>query len=212
MQTKTYYHILLDQSGSMQDCIEPTLSGFNEQLQVLCSLEKRFPEQQIRMGLTRFSDEIQPTFYAQPPSTVQPLNRELYVPSGMTALHDAIGTTVLKLKDDFGEELVEGIASVVVVIITDGYENASTLFTLNGIKHLIKDLETTGKWTFTYLGATIDAIEVATRLNIKQENSLAFEKSKMHASYQMLNEALVNYVVEKRHGRQSNDFLKKGNR
>ena len=35
MKQKTCYHIILDQSGSMQDCIQPAISGFNEQLQVI---------------------------------------------------------------------------------------------------------------------------------------------------------------------------------
>ena len=31
---KTIYHILVDKSGSMSDCIDQTINGFNEQIAV----------------------------------------------------------------------------------------------------------------------------------------------------------------------------------
>lgn len=206
----TYYHIILDQSGSMQDCIEPTISGYNEQLQVLHSLQKRFPEQSIRVGLTLFNDEVMPAFFAQPPQGITPLSRGIYEPMGGTALLDAIGTSVLKLKDAVGAEINEGVASVVVVILTDGYENSSKLFTHRGIKKLITDLERTGKWTFTYLGATADAVEVAKGLSIKVQNSMAFSKSEITTSYLKLSNSMENYLQQKAKGNIVQDFLKNG--
>jgi hypothetical protein len=48
--------------------------------------------------------------------------------------------------------------SVVMVILTDGIENASREFTYHTtIKRTIKALEETEKWSFTFLGADIDA-------------------------------------------------------
>jgi hypothetical protein len=210
MTTKTYYHIILDRSGSMQDCIEPTISGYNEQLQVLQSLQKRFPDQTITVGLTLFNDAVTPGFFDQAPGSITPLDREAYVPYGGTALLDAIGTSVLKLKDVAGNTIESGTASVVVVILTDGYENSSTLFTHRGIKTLIRDLEATGKWTFTYLGATVDAVEVAKGLNIKVQNSMAFSKKAVQASYAKLGSSMEQYMEEKANGNIVTDFLKKG--
>lgn len=209
MQKKIYYHIILDKSGSMQDCIHPTISGYNEQLQVIQFLQQRNPELQIQVGLTQFNNEVEHCYYAQPPVNIGFISQQQYVPSGMTALLDAIGTTVLKIRDDLREELANGDSTVIIVILTDGYENASRLFNQGGIKNLINELEATGKWTFTYLGATFDAVQVAQQLNIKKENSMAFEKSQMFNSLKMVTNSLEGYVEHRKKGTNPSDFLKK---
>ena len=206
MEKKTIYHIILDQSGSMADCIQQTISGFNEQLQVIKKLESEFLEQKILVGLTRFNDTVMPTCFGQPVNQIKPLSVETYVPNGTTALLDAIGSTCLRITEDFANELKED-TTVVIVILTDGYENASRRFTSKAIKDLISELEGTGKWTFTYLGATIDAVETASALNIKSRNSRSFNKTEMNESYEMLSSSLHTYLQQRRSGMQPQDFL-----
>jgi hypothetical protein len=208
MNKKTYYHIILDQSGSMQDCLQSTISGFNEQLQVIKSLQKRFPEQEVRVGLTRFNQEVMHTYFAQLPDEVSELSREIYNPSGSTALYDAIGMTTRKLNENIGTELISDIATAVVVIITDGYENSSRQFDLAQIKSMIRELEATGKWTFSYLGATLDAVRIAANLNIQHQNSISFDKCSMLDTFNILGESMDNYLKEKREGKNPNKFLK----
>ncbi|MET0243299.1 MAG: vWA domain-containing protein [Flavitalea sp.] len=209
MKKKTYYHIILDQSGSMQDCIDPTVSGFNEQVQVVRSLQQRYPEQEIRIGLTCFNDDVNIVSFARPVNEQRQLTRETYRPDGSTALYDAIGQTVLKIKDSIGNSTLsaQDDVSVIVVILTDGYENSSKLFNRQGIGDLIRELEATGKWTFTYLGATIDAQEIAQTLNIRKENSMAFEKKAMPATYSKLSTSLESFFENKKHNRSSASFL-----
>lgn len=194
----------------MKDSITPTISGFNEQLQVVRSLQERFPEQEVLIGLTRFNHEIMHTYSAQDPRVVQELDRSQYVPGGTTALYDAIGTTVLKLRELTADDIRDGMATVVVVILTDGYENASRLFTLAGIRNLIKELEETGKWTFSYLGATLDAEKVARGLNIKARNSMSFDKANIKATFETLGSSLNDYMEEKKLKREPKSFLKGG--
>lgn len=208
MKKKTYYHIILDQSGSMQDCIQPTISGFNEQLQLIRSLQERFPEQEVLVGLTRFNDRVLHTYFAQHPNRVTELNQDIYRPGGFTALYDAIGMTTGKLNDQIGKELAGDIATVVVVIITDGYENASRHFKWRQIKGMIKELEATGKWTFSYLGATPDAVEIAESLNIQNQNSMYFDKSSIKDCIADLGDSMDVYLQEKKKGKNPTQFLK----
>jgi len=63
-------------------------------------------------------------------------------------------------------------AVVVVTIITDGYENASKEYTGAAVKKLVEKLKGEG-WTFTYMGANQDSVEVAFNLSIR--NSRNFE-------------------------------------
>jgi hypothetical protein len=206
---KTYYQLILDRSGSMSDCIHPTVTGFNEQLQVLRSLEKRFEDQEISVGLTMFNHEVVQVFLSTSPHRMENMTLNNFIPDGTTALFDAVGETVLGLKSRIQHELDAGIATVVVVILTDGYENASKIFNLKGISTLIQELEATGKWTFSYIGATLDAVQVAQSMNIKTENSMSFEKSKMKNIFKDVDDSIVEYMHKKSSGEDLSGFLKK---
>jgi len=88
--------------------------------------------------------------------------------------------------------------TVVVVIITDGHENSSKYFTLENIKQTIARLEKIGKWTFSFLGADIDAVSVAKDLAINQKNSFSFAKATMkNAVWDKLSFSMNNYVDKK---------------
>jgi hypothetical protein len=56
---KTYYLLILDQSGSMADCAVPTINGFNEQVQMIANLQNRFPNQEFYVSLTIFNDQVE---------------------------------------------------------------------------------------------------------------------------------------------------------
>jgi hypothetical protein len=209
MKQKTYYHIILDQSGSMQNCIHPTISGYNEQIQAIQSLEERFPEQEVRVGLTRFNENVMHSYFGEQPGLVTALNENTYRPHGMTALLDAIGMVTMVLNNKIQQELAAGMATAVVVIITDGYENASAHFKLPQVRSMIGDLEATGKWTFSYLGATLDAVDVATSLNIRRGNSMHFDKMRMKENFTTLEASMDDYLTNKRSGKTSSRFLSK---
>ena len=55
---KTYYQIILDKSGSMQNCINSTVNGFNEQMQMIKSLQNKFPDQKVLVSLTTFNQDV----------------------------------------------------------------------------------------------------------------------------------------------------------
>ena len=96
---------------------------------------------------------------------------------------------------------------LVVVIVTDGYENASKSYTHSQVASLIQELELTGKWTFSYIGATLDAVEIAQSLNIKKNNSMHFDVSESSIIYSKVNSSINFYLENKQKGKISNDFL-----
>ena len=102
-----------------------------------------------------------------------------------------------------------GSATVVVVIITDGWENSSREYSYAAIQRLIGELEATEDWTFSYLGATPDAVEIAVDLNIKAHNAIHFDKGNIKASYDNLNANLDHYMKEKQAYRKPKNFMRK---
>ena len=175
-KSHTFYHIILDQSGSMSDCVNQTLKGLADQRKEILAIANEFPDQEIRVGLTVFDHNVELKYSNLSVTELSRMNSFQYKPNGQTALLDAIGMSVAATQ----RLMVNEGDSAVIIILTDGYENASKEYSHKQIKELIQAKEETGKWSFTYLGATLDAVEIARSMNIKAENSFAFEKKNMN--------------------------------
>lgn len=206
---RTIYHLIVDRSGSMSDCIDATINGFNEQINRIRSIATEFPEQDIRIGYTIFNFSIDMLAVAQDLNTITPLSRSNYVPTGSTALYDAIGKTTLQL-EAFTDHHSDLPVTYVVVVLTDGYENASQMFTLQNIRSMISRLEATGRWTFSFIGATLDAVAVAAQMSFKTQNSFSFEKPEMNAAvWHKLSDSMEHYLHKKRKGKDLSNLYDK---
>lgn len=170
MATDNVYNlIILDESGSMSSIKDATISGFNELVQTIKGIEKRYPEQKHFISLVTFNGMgIKTLLDKQPVSGLTEIDKNTYNPDSMTPLYDAIGLSVLKLRMD-----IAGIENpnVIVTILTDGMENASQEFSGAQIKKIIDEQKTRG-WTFTYIGANHDVEETAASISIT--NTLKF--------------------------------------
>lgn len=203
---KTIYHLIVDKSGSMCDCIESTINGFNEQVNKIKSNAHEFQEEEITMGLTLFNDYADHHYFLANPSMVELLNANTYRPNGNTALMDAVGETVNSIENQLRESHIP--ATVVVVILTDGYENASKSYNLVKIRNMISRLEETGKWTFSFIGATLDAVAVAESMAIKNQNSFAFEKKNMKSAvWDKLGKSMSMYFYNKSENKNTDNFF-----
>lgn len=204
---KTLYHFVLDKSGSMNNCIESTVNGYNAQLETIQKLQKEFPEQQFLISLTIFDDKIDDVQLNQTIDAVKFLSTSRYRPNGTTALLDAIGMSINSIRIANEAKILNDEMSVVMVILTDGLENASREFTFHQIANTIKTLEDSEKWTFNFLGADIDAIHTSKMLNIKTENVVSFNKSNMEEMMEHFSEGIRQYSHSKSRGITKNNFL-----
>ena len=92
-------------------------------------------------------------------ATISGLDPARYQPRGTTPLYDAIGTMIYRL-DRRGEA-----EDVVVVIVTDGLENASREYASGQVHRLIEERKKSG-WTFVFLGANQDAYASGERIAV----------------------------------------------
>ena len=203
----TLYHFIVDQSGSMAGLEEQTIAGFNAQLKTIQDLKMELPDQSFLCSLTFFNGIVQDRILFQEVNALQPLSRDNYFPSSNTALLDAIGKSIYSIKHKFANELVEDKISIVLVIITDGHENASRLYTYHDIAHMIKELDETGKWTFSFLGADFDAIHTSHMLNIRKENVINFSKSSYSGMMEDVSLSIRSYAEEKTKGNLKRDIF-----
>ena len=204
---KTLYHFVLDKSGSMENCRETTVNGFNSQLETIKDLQKEFPEQEFEVSLTIFDEQIDHVQSHVGISNFEYLRLSRYMPRGRTALLDAIGMSINQIRMTNETKILNNEMSIVMVILTDGMENASREFTYHQIASSIKALEETEKWTFTFLGADIDAIHTSKMLNIRTENVVSFDKSDMKNMMNEVSEGMRHYSHSKSEGKTKKDFL-----
>jgi hypothetical protein len=204
---KTLYHFVLDKSGSMSSCRETTIDGFNKQIDTIKQLQKEFSEQSFLMSLTIFDDSVENIFKNINLSVFEKLTSNLYQPNGCTALLDAIGMSINQIRIENETQIINDEMSVVMVILTDGMENASREFNFHQIASTIKSLEDTEKWTFTFLGADIDAIHTSKMLNIREENVISFNKRDMKEMMDEVSDGMRRYSISKSEGVTKKDFL-----
>lgn len=186
MKTTVFNLIILDESGSMLPLRESTVSGCNEVLNVTRNAQKEAGDKRTNLvSIFCFqSDGNVPSRYIaknEPAELVNDLTPDDYQPYGGTPLLDAVGSTLTDLKAaaDKCED-----ATGIVTIITDGYENSSTHYSLQKVAKMISSLKELG-WTFNFIGANIDVDKVSQSLNI--DNAMAFLATKTGTRSMMSN-------------------------
>jgi hypothetical protein len=115
---------------------------------------------------------------------------------GNTALLDAVGRTINKIggvQKNTAEDYRAG--KVLFVITTDGMENASHEFTYDKIKSMIENQKSKHGWEFIFLGANIDAVEVANRFGVARNRAQNFHNDSdgIALNYRVLSETVAAY-------------------
>jgi uncharacterized protein YegL len=97
--------------------------------------------------------------------------KEYYV-RGCTALLDAVGGAVHHISNVHKYIREEDRPfKTIVVITTDGMENASRRYSYSEVKRMIRQKEEKDNWEFLFIGANIDAAAEADKIGIREERS-----------------------------------------
>jgi uncharacterized protein YegL len=162
---RTLIGVILDKSGSMESVKADTIGGYNRFL----TEQKALPTaSETNLVLTLFDTSVV-TSAVRPLAEVPELNAESYKPDGFTALLDAVHRTVRQLEENVGY-----YDRVLVLILTDGEENSSKEVTRAAVKALVEEKQATGKWTFVYMGANVDAFAEAGKIGVPVGNAMAY--------------------------------------
>lgn len=172
MKTQVFNVIILDKSGSMESIRQAAIDGFNETLAGIKKAQEKFADTQEHfVTLLTFCDcEKKYVFDKVPVADARRLTPADYEPCCCTPLYDAMGFTLTTMRNHVRN--IED-AVVVVTIITDGLENASKEYTGSAVKHLVEELKSEG-WTFTYMGANQNSVEVAFNLSIRNARNFDY--------------------------------------
>ena len=166
--------VVLDRSGSMSNCVHQTIDALNGYLiglqeentegVVTVSL---FDSQSIDIGV----DKVQI-------KELSPLDYSFLTPRASTPLFDAIGAGIYEHSDyDATKE-----DKKVLVIVTDGFENASREYTGEAIKKLVEEKEEAG-WLIVYLGSEHDIYKQTRMMGIGPERSIRYSKGQSDSAF-----------------------------
>ena len=162
---------ILDRSGSMSGLELDTIGGFNSMI----TKQKRGEGDAI-VSTVLFDDQAEVLHDRISIDKIEPMNGEQYFVRGCTALLDAVGGAIHHIgnihKYARDEDRPE---KTLFIITTDGMENASRQYSYDGVKKMVERQKEHFGWEFIFLGANMDAVEVAGRFGIKASRAVNYE-------------------------------------
>jgi hypothetical protein len=184
--SRLYVHVLLDRSGSMEDCRDKTIDAFNEYVGSLRAQSRAG----TRLSLMTFdSESVDIVFDALRINDIAKLTRETFVPRGLTPLFDAVGKAVAHadkvtlLPDE----------RVALAILTDGLENASQEMTASGVHKLLTDRQERCNWLVQYLGANQDAWAVGEQIGVGRALAMNYSMARVAPAMQSMARSAARY-------------------
>ena len=169
---------IVDRSGSMQSMWSDAVGAFNAFIQ-----DQKGVPGEARVTLVLFNTQAQTVFEQRPLLEVGELTEKGYVPGGATALYDAIGAT-LKDKDlsDKG----------IVMILTDGMENASKKYTKEQAMEIVEGLKAQG-WEVHYTGAHEEAFAEGRSISATSISHTSHDGAGMKSAFMNYTMAATDY-------------------
>ncbi len=171
----THLSVILDRTGSMDSIRDDTIGGFNAFLEA----QKALPGT-ATLTLVQFDsqDPYEVIHDFRPLWEVPALRRSTFVPRAATPLLDALGRGINDLDQRLGQLCEDAKpARVVLVVITDGEENASREFSRAQIQQMINHKQEHSGWQILFLSADLGAIQEALDRGVCESRVLAFDKN-----------------------------------
>ncbi|HRD78525.1 MAG TPA: vWA domain-containing protein [Hyphomicrobiaceae bacterium] len=186
MIRKVHTCIVLDRSGSMEDCRTDAIGAVNSFLRQT----KDDTTSDNRISLIIFDSQSIDVIRDRVPAAVcKDLQPGEYEPRAGTPLLDAVGHGASVLSKSAEKE-----ERCVLAVMTDGHENSSREYTYGTLKALLERRQKEDGWLVVYLGAGHDSWAQADKLGFARGNVASFDKRSLHATSVELKKRRQRYV------------------
>lgn len=162
---------ILDRSGSMSGLETETIGGYNSMLE-----KQKKEEGEAVISTILFDNQVEILHDRKALEKVEPITDKEYYVRGCTALLDAVGGAIHrvgKLQKELPEE--ERPEKTLFIITTDGMENASKEYTYDKVRKMVEKKKRKLHWEFIFLGANIDAVQVAGQFGVAKNRAVRYE-------------------------------------
>lgn len=162
---------IIDRSGSMSGLEADTIGGFNSMIN-----KQKNEEGEALVSTVLFDDKVEVLYDRVDVKKVEPMNEHQYYVRGCTALLDAIGGAIHHIGNvhKYARE-EDRPEKTLFIITTDGMENSSHKYNYEKVKKMVEKQKKKYGWEFIFLGANIDAIEVAGRFGIASNRAITYQ-------------------------------------
>ena len=192
----THVEVLLDRSGSMYSTKSDALGGYNSMLEEM--KREQSESHKLTWSLNLFNHE-----YSEGErkdighcSALEPYE---YHTEGSTALLDAVGKMLVSLEKNLENQDVQ----VLVLVITDGEENASSEWSKSSVKSLVSRLEEEKGWKFIFSAANQDAFTEGQKYGFKANQNFEQSETGYKDMYRTITASCTQFVAS---GRLSAEF------
>jgi len=147
--------IILDESGSMQSIKNDMQKAIND----LITEQKQVNGRPATLTLVKFNDNVNRVIKNKNLADINTLSSEDYMPNGSTALYDAIGDTVNWFRNE---------KNVLMIIVTDGQENASRRYTRSDVTRMLEDKKSKNEWSYVYLSCDLNTFAQGNNIGLQR--------------------------------------------
>lgn len=182
---------ILDRSGSMRGLEADTIGGYNSMLE-----KQKKEDGEVLVSTILFDHESNVIHDRVSLQDISPITEKDYFVRGCTALFDAIGGAIHHIRNVHKYSRKKDLPEKTLFIITtDGMENASKYYSCSKVKKMLKKQKEKHGWEFLFLGANMDAVQVAGSFGIGAERTVNFHNDSKGTSlnYQVLGETVASY-------------------
>ena len=181
---------ILDRSGSMSGLEKDTIGGFNSMIE-----KQKREEGEALVSTVLFDSESVVIHDRLPLGRVPRMTEKEYFTRGCTALLDAVGGAIHHIGNIHKYARKEDVPEQTMVIITtDGYENASRRYDYEKVRKMIERQKSRHGWEFLFLGANIDAAAEAKRFGIGEDRAVNYkcDEAGTALNYEVISEAVCS--------------------
>ena len=188
---------VVDESGSMYGSVSDVIGGFERTIKE----QSENKDGECIVSLFTFNDKVKELYLGKNIKDVKTID---YHPGGCTALFDGVGTAIDKVGkwlSDMDES--ERPSKNLIVIMTDGAENASKEYKSNQVKEKIKHQEDKYSWSFIYMGADVTDSKDADSLGF--DTKLYNSKDSLYKSFDVIKTSLNCYRSASANGKSASE-------
>ena len=186
---------VLDKSGSMSGLESDTVGGFNSLIK-----KQKEVKGECLVSTVLFNNKFELIHDREDISKIEEMKESDFTVGGSTALMDALGSSIQHIAKIHKYARDEDVPEhTIFVIMTDGMENASHMFTDDEVRAMVEHEKEKYNWRFIFLAANIDVVETARRYGFDEDSAASYccDSEGTQVTYRAVNNVVMNLRNDK---------------